>query len=58
MSIDGKKLGSAIFDAVEAAAMTVIESGKERIELEDLSYEIATRSLVSISERRRRPAGA
>lgn len=42
---------------VEAAAIAVIESGKERIELEDLSDEIANRSLVSVSERRRRHAG-
>lgn len=42
---------------VEAAAIAVIENGKERIELEDLSEEIATRSLVSVSERRRRRAG-
>lgn len=41
---------------LEEAAVQAIVSGRERIELETLSEELLTRSLVSISERRQRVA--
>jgi Bacterial TniB protein len=41
---------------LEEAAVQAILSGRERIELETLSEELLTRSLVSISERRQRVA--
>jgi hypothetical protein len=43
---------------LEEAAVQAIVSGRERIELEALSEELLTRSLVSISERRQRAAAA
>lgn len=48
-----------IFRLIETAAIQAIESGKERIDLDSLSDQIVTETLVSISERRsRRAAGA
>src|SRR5580658_678638 len=43
-----------IFRLIETAAIQAIQSGKERIDLDSLSDQIVTQTLVSISERRSR----
>ena len=48
-----------IFRLIEVAAIQAIENGKECIDLDSLSDQVVTETLVSISERRsRRPVGA